>query len=125
MAKITGTDSLQDVFVKLSEGNPGALRVCMEIHTQNHRIDPKAAMPELISLLRLDDMGIYGPEIWMLYKDVCDCNVVYLIALLRANQLGHIRESEIKLAINRQHELNLETILENVRAVLPDFAAVG
>lgn len=119
MSKITGSDSMEDVFVKMSEGNPGGLRVCMDIYTQDKAIDPKGAMPGLFPLLRLDTMEIYGSEIWMLYKDVCKSDLVHLLALLRANQLGHIDASQIKLAIKGQHEFDLDAILENVRNEIP------
>jgi len=63
MATIALTDSPQDVFWKLSKGNPGALTVLLEI-TQ---IEPPLSF---IQTLRFDDLGIYGPRIWMLYKDI-------------------------------------------------------
>lgn len=38
MAKIGLTDSVQDVLIKMSEGNPGALSALVEIlkHGENH-----------------------------------------------------------------------------------------
>ena len=122
MSKITISDTIQDVFVKMSEGNPGALRVCMDIYNQDGDIDPQGAMPSLSPLLRLDDMGIYGPEIWVLYKDVCNSDIVYLLALLRSNQLGHIGKGQIRSAIRGLSDFDLESILDDVRKKLPDFA---
>ena len=124
MSKLVLSDTAEDVFVKMSEGNPGALRVCLEIYTLDPEIDPGSSMPGLFPLLRLDAMEIYGSEIWMLYKDVCGCDVVHLLALLRANQLGHIDASQIRFAIKGQHEFDLEAILENVRKELPSFASI-
>ena len=50
-----------DLIVKMSEGNPGALRVLMELLP----IDP-------ILVLHLDDMNIRGWQVWVGYKDHCN-----------------------------------------------------
>ena len=61
--KIELTDSTQDVFVKMSEGNPGALTVLMDMFNG----DPN----NVLLVLSLDDMNIRGPQIWVGYKDYC------------------------------------------------------
>lgn len=59
---INFSDSTQDVLVKMSEGNPGALTVLMELLKRD---DPGA----LMVLLSLDDMNMRGSQIWVGYKD--------------------------------------------------------
>lgn len=61
--KIAYNMSLQEIITTMSEGNPGGLRVLIEV----------AKHPEggFLSLLNLDDMGIRGPMVWVGYKDHC------------------------------------------------------
>jgi hypothetical protein len=63
--------SWQDIFLILTRGNPGALNVCIALYERS-----KAA------LLLLDTHGIYGPDIWILYKDKCGEDIDRLIATL-------------------------------------------
>ena len=62
------SDSTQELFVKMSEGNPGALNVLMELLKRD---DPAA----LMTLLSLDDMNMRGPQIWVGYKDHCESDI--------------------------------------------------
>ena len=120
-------DTALDVFMKLSEGNPGALTVCMEIFTQNAAIDPDAFLSGLGPLLALDTLGIYGSSIWLLYKDICGEDITKTLAVLRAWQLGFVSDAEIRLAIEACHAggyntgLNPETLLAQVQERLPMF----
>lgn len=88
-------DSMMDIMVKLSEGNPGALHVCMRLLKEGAAIDPLAFAGGLSNLLSLDTNGIYGSRIWVLYKDICGENLANMVALLRAHQLGMVRKSEL------------------------------
>ena len=59
---ITLHDTVLDMIVKLSEGNPGAAIVCTKIL--------KADLERgVMDLLHLDEMGMKGPAIWVGYKD--------------------------------------------------------
>ena len=58
---ITGQDTIQSAITKLCEGNPGALRVLMELANDG--------MPGFLSMLDADDMGLKGPAIWVGYMD--------------------------------------------------------
>jgi len=59
------TDSLQDVLVTMSEGNPGAINVMMSILEY---VGPSIGY---MNILSLDDMNMRGPQIWIGYKDHC------------------------------------------------------
>jgi len=59
---ITGSDSITSAIEKLSGGNPGAMRVCVELV----KGDPVRG---LMALLDADDMGLKGPAIWIGFKD--------------------------------------------------------
>lgn len=58
--KIGLMDSVADVVVKMAKGNPGAIRVCVELLKRENG---------LFLVLDLDDMGIRGSSIWLGYKD--------------------------------------------------------
>lgn len=67
--EITPEMNTHAVVALLSKGNPGAVRVCMDILTSG---------PEgIITLLSMDDMNMRGSVIWLGYKDICkqDLNV--------------------------------------------------
>jgi len=122
MDKITLTDTPKDVIIKISEGNPGALRVCMEIFQQGKLIDPDGALGGLGVLLSLDTLQIYSSKIWMLYKDVCKEKLIDMLAVLRAYQLGYISDNQIKYAIeNRGMGIDVTECYKKVKARLPNF----
>lgn len=120
--RIKLTDTLLDATVKLGEGNPGAISVIMQLIKNGSIIDPDAAFGEIANLLSLDSLGIYGPRIWMLYKDVCDQNLVNTIAVLRAVQLGKLSENVMNHAIDNYGEgIDTKSILKIVQNELPKF----
>lgn len=59
-SEISLTDNTKDVLVTLAEGNPGALRVLMQL---------LAGDGGLFDLLHLDDMNIRGTQVWVAFKD--------------------------------------------------------
>lgn len=123
--RIELTDSLLDVMLKMSEGNPGAASVCAQLMKETEKIDPDNIMGGMGVILSLDDMGIRGPKIWMLYKDVCKENLTYLNAVMRGRQLGHLSSEKIKHAIEHYGEgLDLPAILEKVKSELPAFGGL-
>jgi hypothetical protein len=62
--RITGNETLKEIIVILGDGNPGAIKVLAE-YIKRH---PEACV---LGILTLDHKEIYGPRIWMLWKDVC------------------------------------------------------
>lgn len=58
-------DSFKDNIFSLSQGNPGAANVL------SHILDVDPAEAALV-MEGLDKMNIYGPRIWIGYKDYCD-----------------------------------------------------
>lgn len=67
MDRIELSDSAVDIMVKMSEGNPGAITVLMQLMKE-----PIG----LMDVLTLDDMGIRGSQIWVGYKDYCKQDIV-------------------------------------------------
>lgn len=60
--KISLDMSVLDIVTEMSEGNPGALTVMMDLISKN----PDSGV---FTLLHLDDMNIRGSQIWVGYKD--------------------------------------------------------
>jgi hypothetical protein len=65
MRKKVGTNMrMQELIEVMGEGNPGALTVLI-----NMLGGP--TMDGAFDILRLDDMNIRGPQIWVAFKDYC------------------------------------------------------
>lgn len=87
---IKASDTMMDVMVKMSEGNPGALTVLMQLWLREHG-------PELV--LDLDDMGVRGSSIWVGYKDYCEEDLERFALCIT------MRDSEMMKVIHKEAEL--------------------
>lgn len=113
---------MMDVMTKMSEGNPGALTVCMNILKNGERIDPDGAMGGLGPILSLDTLNLYGSKIWMLFKDVCESDLAQMLAVLRGWQLGMLSETQVRHAVENYGEgINVPDICGKVVERLPRF----
>lgn len=121
-ARIQLTDTAMSAAMKMSDGNPGALTVLARMFKEGAEIDPDDAMGAIGNMLSLDTLGIYGPRIWMLYKDVCGEDLRVTCAILRANQLGFLRESDLNRAIDNYGEgIDVPDLVAKVENRLPNF----
>ena len=78
MPRIKLEDNIQDSIFKMSEGNPGALKVLMNMLQKENG---------LIYILTLDDMGIYGSKIWVGYKDHCGMDIDKYIESIKKREV--------------------------------------
>ena len=121
-SKIELTDSIQDVLFKMSEGNPGALTVCLGILEHGEKIDPDNAMGGLGVILSLDTLGLYGSKIWMLYKDACGKELPQMLGVLRGHQLGYVTDAQVHHAVENYGDgINIPDICAKVVERLPRF----
>lgn len=123
--RITLTDNALTSIAKMAEGNPGAAAALSTLFMKETEIDPDSVWNGLGPLLSLDRIGIYGPRIWLLWKDVCDMDPVKVLTLLRAAQLGIISDGVISAAANERPSVatfDFEGLLADVRKQLPNFA---
>ena len=102
-----------DCMIAMSDGNPGAITVMMQIMEHAKRVDP--ITEPFMAILWLDAHGIYGSQIWMLYKDVCQENIYNLLALLRHVQLGLSRAEDI------MKPKDMDAVLAEVQEQIPTF----
>ena len=115
--------SMMQVISVLSEGNPGALTVLTRMIAEGATIDPQSALKRLSGPLALDEYGIYGPRIWMLYKDVCGENLATTLAMLRAVQLGFLPKSLLDAVIDTPPGAPVvEQLVAQLNEFLPEFA---
>ena len=117
MARISVEMTVTDAIAEIVDGNPGAITACVDI--LNHG--------EASCLLYLDELGIYGARIYMLWSDVCDRNALKTIAVLYAHQheLAGLDSQTLNHAIDNRGEgidwSGLEPIMEilNSYSVIP------
>lgn len=88
MAKLKATDTTMDAALKMSEGNPGALQVVMNLMQ-----DPNPH--GFMRLLSCDSIGLYGSKLYMLWNDCCGRNMVKFNAVIDAWQQGRISTETI------------------------------
>lgn len=74
--KITVNDTFEDIIIKLSMGNPGAVTVCASVVN-------KVGLDGFITLCHLDDMKIRGSNIWICYKEYCNFDIDKFIDLIK------------------------------------------
>lgn len=74
MGRLT-TDNMLEAMEVMSDGNPGAADVCGQLFE-------KKGLASIDLLRHLDAAEIYGPDIWIAYKDVCNQKIDDLIKLI-------------------------------------------
>lgn len=116
---ISINDSTLDVAMKLSQGNPGGVSVIIQLMQIQH--DPDAFMGPLANLLSLDTHGIYGPNIWVLFKNCCAQRILNVVTVLRSVQLGLYSENEMWNCIDNCTPIDVEYLYNQVKKQLPNF----
>jgi hypothetical protein len=122
--RIGMNDSVMTAIIKMAGGNPGAITVMADMVRQGGFIDPDDFMGGFGAVLGLDSHGIYEHRIWMLYKDVCNQNLVHMLGLLRACQLGMLSDVKLDKAIDGTEPLSEDQVvgyLVQVQTRLPNF----
>lgn len=121
-SRIKLTDTVMSAVIKMSEGNPGAIRVCAELIKEGGNIDPDSFMGGFGNVMDLDTIRIYGSRIWMLYKDVCGEDLRVMCAILRAWQLGFLRDTALNNAIDNMGKgIDVPALVAQVEERLPKF----
>lgn len=85
--KITEDMNMMDMMMVMSEGNPGALTVLMQMMQDFNGI---------LNILLLDSLNIRGSKIWGLYSDCCGKNVGKFNRTLMALRVGTYTQEEIQ-----------------------------
>ncbi len=121
----------KEALIALADGNPGAITAMIGLMEASPKVDPQDAFGAMGPLISLDELAIYGTDVWVLFKDVCGQDTTCTLAVLRAHQLGILTSKEIKEALTQggsEEKTALrdraETIVEDVQARLDEFAQI-
>lgn len=96
MEKITPNMSIRDMILVMSEGNPGAMTVLVEMLR-----DPRG----IFRILLLDTYDIRGSKIWGLYKDCSGENMEKFYKTLEIIRGGAYSKEEIKANLELPYSL--------------------
>lgn len=118
-----------EMLTTFSEGNPGAITVLIHLLKNNAAIDPDSMLGHIGAITMLDVLGIYGSQIWLLYKDICHQDLSKMIAVLRAVQLGIVDGQLIIDSVTMssgQYQAtpvgwDPDMVLDEIKTVLPNF----
>jgi hypothetical protein len=91
-----------DAVAKIAEGNIRAAVCIMDLMKHSEEIDPLSYLKVIGPVMLLDSLGIYGPNVWVIFKDVCEQNHARMLAVLRATQLGMLSSEALEVS-NRQY----------------------
>lgn len=124
--RIALNDSVKDIIIKMSDMNPGAIGVMMNIISDTESIDPDCLMGGIGVIMMLDNNQIYGSDIYVLHSDICGRNLSRMLAVLRAVQLGLFSGETLRDAASRQDYsgkkmVPVEEIALKVKERLPNF----
>lgn len=75
-----------------------------------------------MKIMDLDDLEIYGSDIWALSQYVCCGRTDNVVLLLRSRQLGLISGDSIKAAISaRKSDFDFADLASKVKAEIGEF----
>ena len=117
-------DDIRSAMLKMVDGNPSAINALVCLVKNAETIDPDDFAGPFGPFFHLDSYGIYGSDIWILYKDICGMDVAKTLGVLRAVQLGLERETNLKHAIansRTQTIIDPDKLLADVCKRLPNF----
>lgn len=123
--RIKNLDSIPQIIDIMCGNNTPSKKVCYELMEIGAKVDPDDIFEGLSNLLQLDTLNIWDEKIGLLWSDVCNKNASYMIAILRAYQLGQLAgatEKAIKHAIDHKGEgIDIEAVVKAVQKRLPNF----
>lgn len=126
MSRIQLNDTSITAVSKMTDGNIGALQVCLALIRDGGMIDPQAAFEGFGKVMMLDTYEIYGESIWLFYKDICGQDVRKMCAIIRAVQLGLLTKNSLIRAINHTRKrgsftIPVDELVAKVEEQLPQF----
>ena len=120
MLKITLLDTVLEMLVKMSEGNPGAYKALDQLFQEAPNIDPQD-MAGVGMIMHLDSISIYGAEVYILWNDVCQRDARKFRLLLRASQLGLVDYDTMVDLAEGNGVVDWDAIDEGVCSVITGF----
>lgn len=74
----------EGILSVMSGGNPGAINVMLKLLETASKAQMDMGFSGIMLLFHLDTMQIYGSNIWILYKDICEENISTMIDIIQA-----------------------------------------
>jgi hypothetical protein len=74
----------------------------MDLMKHSEEIDPLSYLKVIGPVMLLDSLGIYGPNVWVIFKDVCEQNHARMLAVLRAHSWACFQAALLEVS-NRQY----------------------
>lgn len=99
--KLKLTDSFQDIIIKMSEGNPGAINFLMKLY-QHDRLKFTDCV------LTLDKYEIYGDKIYKLWNDCNNNDIVKTIINIDYVRVGVITNKQLHDNLNQGRATKFE-----------------
>ena len=96
------TQEFEERIIRLSQGNPGALNVVINL-IQNYK-----DTSSLMALKILDENEIYGPNLYVLANDHCEQDMIKFKKLVIAAHAGEVLGTLKTLNLSRLKELSEE-----------------
>ncbi len=94
------SDNLQSGILKMADNNPGAMACLVDLFETAGSMNLNDFMGPMAPMLDLDEWGIHGEHIYLLWNDCLNKNSKAMIALLKGCGFGlHDRKSVLE-AIN-------------------------
>lgn len=93
-------DNLTSAVTKLCEGNPGAVNACCQLIKEGGSVYPYGNPYDYI--IYLDQLGIYGTDIYVLWSDICQRDLEKMIAVLRIAMRDADKANLLRDACGRQ-----------------------
>lgn len=117
------------IMNNLADGNHDAVTALIHLCEDAPDVDPDSTLQGMGLLFQLEDYGITGSAIWILFSDICDKSTVKTMAVLRAVQLGYLSPSILKSACDRQDRsgkqlINVDKLYKKVKLRLPRFKTI-
>ncbi|RNI27634.1 hypothetical protein EFA69_16075 [Rufibacter immobilis] len=115
-----------EAIAVMSSGNPGALMALIEMAKHGHLVDPNQIAGGFYYIMKLDQFEIYGSDIYVLFSDICERKLHWLLATIKAPELGLINEEILKEAASKQDYsgrklINAEHIYNEVKLKVQNF----
>jgi hypothetical protein len=90
MSKIELGDDAKTIIFKISEGNPGAIRVVAEMMSRSFD-----GIDGCLLVLWVEHFDFCGENLWILYKDKCHENIELVAKVIRAIQMGFLTKEAV------------------------------
>jgi hypothetical protein len=118
--RISGSEDYKDALKTMAGINPGAIAAMLEMSAEAK----DAGKDPLSPLKSLDQAGLYGSDIWMFYKDVCQNKAGRGLEILADFESGQLPRERLHHAVRNRGD-GLVEMAPSVGLRKPQFGGGG